>query len=89
MPGLGLSLILITVGAILAFAVNEPVEGIEVPTVGAILMVVGGIGLLISLFYMTSLWPFTRTTYVAAPPVADHDHVGPVDHTHETDHLHR
>ena len=48
---LGTSLFLIAVGAILTFAVNATVSGIDIATVGIILMIVGVIGLLISLFY--------------------------------------
>ena len=40
---------LIAVGAILRYAVNVSVEGIELQTVGLILMIVGIIGLVISL----------------------------------------
>ena len=47
---IGTSIFLIAVGAILAFAVTARVAGIEIETAGIILMVVGGIGLLISLF---------------------------------------
>ena len=47
---IGTSIFLIAVGAILRYAVNVSVEGIEIDTVGLILMVVGAIGLLISLF---------------------------------------
>ena len=46
----GISLFLIAVGAILYFAVNATVSGLEIDTVGIILMVVGGIGFLWSLF---------------------------------------
>jgi hypothetical protein len=46
----GISLFLIAVGAILYFAVNASVSGLEIDTVGIILMVVGGIGFLWSLF---------------------------------------
>ena len=45
----GVSLFLIAVGAILYFAVNASVSGLEIDTVGIILMVVGGIGFLWSL----------------------------------------
>jgi len=48
--GIGTSILLIAIGAILKFAVTASVSGIELATVGVILMVVGGIGLLISLF---------------------------------------
>ena len=48
---LGTSLFLIAVGAILTFAINATVSGIDIATVGIILMIVGVIGLLVSLFY--------------------------------------
>ena len=48
--GIGTSIFLIAVGAILKFAVTASVSGIELATVGVILMVVGGAGLLIALF---------------------------------------
>ncbi|MGH2968269.1 MAG: DUF6458 family protein [Solirubrobacteraceae bacterium] len=53
--GIGTSLFLIAVGAILYFAVNADVSGLEISTIGLILMVVGVIGLLISLFFLSSL----------------------------------
>ena len=49
---LGTSLFLIAVGAILTFAINATVSGIDIATVGIILMIVGVIGLLISLLYL-------------------------------------
>src|SRR4051795_2605566 len=51
--GIGTSIFLIAIGAILYFAVNADVSGLEISTVGLILMIVGIIGLLISLFYTT------------------------------------
>jgi beta-lactamase regulating signal transducer with metallopeptidase domain len=51
--GIGTSILLIAVGAILKFAVTTSVSGIELATVGVILMIVGVVGLLISLFFMT------------------------------------
>jgi hypothetical protein len=52
--GIGTSLFLIAVGAILYFAVDASVSGLEIQTVGIILMVVGVLGLLISLFLLSS-----------------------------------
>jgi len=52
--GIGVSLILIAVGAILAFAVNAEVSGLEVQTIGWILLVVGIIGALLSLIFWSS-----------------------------------
>ena len=51
--GIGTSIFLIAVGAILRFAVTASVEGVELATVGLILMIVGILGLLISLFLLT------------------------------------
>jgi uncharacterized YccA/Bax inhibitor family protein len=50
----GTSLFLIAVGAILYFAVHASISGLSIATVGVILMVVGVIGLLISLFFLSS-----------------------------------
>ena len=50
--GIGTSIFLIAVGAILKFAVTATVSGISIATVGTILMIVGVVGLLISLFYL-------------------------------------
>jgi len=48
----GISLFLIAVGAILYFAVNASVSGIEIDTVGVILMIVGAVGFLWSIFVL-------------------------------------
>ena len=50
----GTSLFLIALGAILYFAVDASISGLEIATIGIILMVVGVIGLLISLFMVSS-----------------------------------
>jgi hypothetical protein len=52
--GIGTSIFLIAVGAILKFAVTAHVSGIALATVGTILMIVGVLGLLISLFMLAS-----------------------------------
>ena len=52
--GIGTSLFLIAVGAILYAAVNADISGIEIKTIGLILMIVGVIGLVISLFFLSS-----------------------------------
>ena len=57
--GVGTSIFLIAIGAILYFAVNADISGLEISTVGLILMIVGIVGLLISLFTMT-LWDRDR-----------------------------
>ncbi len=53
--GLGASLFLIAIGAILAFAVHVTNHtGINIHTVGVILMIVGGVGFLASLVFWSS-----------------------------------
>ena len=47
-----MSIFLIAVGAILRYAVTVTVEGVEIDTVGLILIVVGIMGLVISLAVM-------------------------------------
>lgn len=47
---LGTSLFLLAVGAILAYAVNDRIADVDLSTVGTILMIVGAIGLVLSLF---------------------------------------
>ncbi len=66
------SLIFIAVGAILAFAVSFELAGINIRTVGAILIVVGGIGLAISLATIAGYAPWGgRRGMGSAGPSAD------------------
>jgi hypothetical protein len=51
--GIGTSIFLIALGAILYFAVNVDISGLEVSTIGLILMIVGILGLVISLYLMS------------------------------------
>jgi Domain of unknown function (DUF6458) len=48
--GIGVSIFLIAVGAILAFAVNYSVGSVDIQVVGYILMIVGIIGLIMTAF---------------------------------------
>jgi hypothetical protein len=52
--GLGVSLLLIAAGAILAFAVNATVSGVEVHTIGWILLIVGIVGAVLSMIFWSS-----------------------------------
>jgi len=61
---IGASLFLIAAGAILKFAVTINVEGVDLHTVGVILMVVGGVGLALGLFLVMR----GRSTPVPPPP---------------------
>ena len=69
--GIGTSIFLIAVGAILKFAVTAHVSGVSLATVGTILIIVGIIGLVISLFVLAS-WR-DRGTPVARDRVVERD----------------
>lgn len=64
----GTSIVLIAIGAILKFAVTATVSGIDLATVGVVLMIVGVIGLLISLLWL-GVFADRRTAAAAPPPV--------------------
>ncbi len=57
--GIGTSIFLIALGAILKYGVTANVSGIDLDVVGIVLMVCGAIGLLLSLFWMT-VWADRR-----------------------------
>ncbi len=73
--GIGVSLILVAVGAILPWAVSAEIEGIDLGVVGVVLMIVGLAGQLLSMMFWSS-WGGPagmrrRSTYVdEGPPVA-------------------
>ena len=56
---IGTSIMLIAIGAVLHFAVSVDTEGFNLNTIGLILMIVGVIGLLVSLI-MGSAWGARR-----------------------------
>jgi hypothetical protein len=72
--GIGVSLILVAAGAILTWAVNATVSGVNIHTIGIILMVVGIVGLVLSLIFWSTWGGFggsparRRTTYVEDGP---------------------
>jgi len=63
--GISFSIILLAIGAILAFAVEVSVSGLDLQAVGWILMGAGVLGLLLSVAFWTSWGGFrSRTTRV-------------------------
>jgi hypothetical protein len=54
--GIAPSLVLIAVGAILKWGVTAQVNGLDIGTVGIILMIIGIIGLLLSLLLWSTWW---------------------------------
>lgn len=72
--GYGVSIFFLAVGAVLTWAITATVQGIELQTVGVILMVVGGIGLLFSLLFWSSFAESRRTgTVVQRDTVVERD----------------
>ena len=67
----GVALFLIAVGAILRFAITDSISGVDLSTVGVILMIVGVIGLLIAVFY--ELQSRRQGEVVARDPYAERD----------------
>jgi len=61
--GIVVSLILIAIGAILRFAVTVNADGFNLHTAGIILMIVGGIGLILSMIFWAP-WVGRRTAIV-------------------------
>ena len=73
--GLGVGIFLIAIGAILAFAVHTSTSGFDINTIGWILLIVGIVGVLISMIFWSSwagpgYWTNgrRRTTYVDEGP---------------------
>jgi len=71
--GIGVGIFLIAVGAILAFAVDFTISGLDIQTIGVILMVVGVIGLVASLLFWSSFSPYARRREVGGDRVVYRD----------------
>ena len=71
--GIGVSLLLVAAGAILVWGVTGEVAGADVDAIGVILMIVGAIGLVLSLIFWSSwggpgYFGRRRETYVEEGP---------------------
>jgi hypothetical protein len=82
--GISVSILLIAVGAILTWGVTAEAEGLDVNAIGVILLIVGLLGLVISMIFWSSWGGFRRrTTYVEGGPrrrattVVEQDEVAP------------
>ena len=64
--GISFSLALTAAGAVLLWAVNATVSGLNIHVVGAILLIVGIIGFVTSLFFLSSWGGFGARTAGAA-----------------------
>ena len=70
---IGTSIFLIAVGAILRYAVTATVSGIDITTVGLILMIAGAAGLVLSLLYAL-VWGPRRRAVVSDRPIERDSH---------------
>ena len=76
--GFGIGIFLAAVGAVLAFAVTRTVSGVNIQTVGWILLIVGIVGVVLSMIFWSSwagpgYWSNRRRAVddgPAAPPVS-------------------
>lgn len=71
--GLGVSILLIAVGAILVWGITGDVAGVDEDAIGWILMIVGALGLLLSMIFWSSwggpgYFGRRRATYVEDGP---------------------
>ncbi|MGN6474377.1 MAG: DUF6458 family protein [Mycobacteriales bacterium] len=66
--GIGVGLFLIAVGAVLTWAVNATVNGVDINTVGVILMIVGAVGLVLDLIIFAPRRSRSRTMASGMPP---------------------
>ena len=60
---IGTSILLIAIGAILKWAVTASISGFNIQTAGTVLLIVGIVGLILSLIY-TFAWSRSRNTVV-------------------------
>ena len=79
--GTGISLFFLAVGAILTFAVHTTVSGVDLDTIGVILMVIGLLGILFSLVLWDSWTPRYRRNEIVADGDLMIDEAAPVRHT--------
>jgi hypothetical protein len=73
--GLGTSIVVFAIGAVMRFAVTVSTTGFNIHTVGVILMIVGALGFLLSLAFWSSWGGFggysrRRTVYSDGVPAA-------------------
>lgn len=75
---IGTSLVLIAIGAILTFAVSVDASGFNINTIGWILMIVGGVGLVVSLILYSTADRAPAAGYVREREVPVREREAPV-----------
>jgi hypothetical protein len=71
--GIGIGLILVAVGAVLTFAVHASVNGVDIQTIGVILMIVGAVGVVLDLVMFAPRRRSTQTIERSVYPPAATD----------------
>jgi len=69
--GISVSLILVAVGAILAWAVTATASGVDLNTVGIILLIIGAVGLVLSMLFWSTWGGFRGTARTETTVVRD------------------
>src|SRR4051812_42093260 len=82
--GIGTGLILIATGAVLAFAVNVRSTAIDLNAIGAILIVVGIIGVLLSFVALGDFAPYRGRRYRSDYVADDYDRGVTTPHEHRS-----
>lgn len=76
--GLGASIVIFAIGAILTWGVNVTTSGLDLDAIGVILMVVGIVGGLISALFLSGWSPYPYRSVVRESRVVDE----PREHVH-------
>ncbi len=73
---IGAAIFLVAIGAILRYAVSDSIDGVDLQTIGLILMIAGVAGAVLE-FFRLSMWrrrdaqPVEREVVTREPPVRD------------------
>ena len=71
--GIGVGIFLMVLGAILAFAVETDVPGVNVNSLGVFLLLIGLVAVLYSLLFWSNLTPWGRRRVIARRRLVDPD----------------
>jgi hypothetical protein len=74
--GIGTSIVILAIGAILRFAVTVQTNGFNLHTIGVILMIVGAVGFVVSLIFWNSWGGFGGNRSYRRSRVVSHDPTG-------------
>lgn len=73
--GIVISLLLLAVGAVLRFAVTADIPSWDLQTTGVILMIVGAIGIVLSLIFWSSWGGFSRSNNTTVVESGRREHI--------------